>query len=140
MEEKKEKTMQEKINRRSQILWAVSHMLIVFGGLWASTQIWSATPYYDLRSDEYMDDPAIPYNERDNATYTFTDQWLEEKWTRLMWYCVPGYILFAVGFVLSYSRDWLINEKEVHKTFCKGSGEPKYCSECGLKLSELEKK
>ena len=140
MEEKKEKTMQEKLRMRAQALWALGICLIVIGGLWMDVQLSSIIPYNELRSDEYMNDPTIPYNERDNATYTFTDQWLKDTYWRLAWYAIPGGVLFAIGVALYSCKDWIINGKEVHKTLCKGDGEARYCSECGLKLSELEKK
>jgi hypothetical protein len=140
MEEKKEKTMQEKMNQRIKLLGACSLLLIVLGGAFALAQASAVSTYWDLRSDDYMDDPTMPFNERENATYTFTDQWLKDTYWRLIWYAVPGLIMYLVGIVVFYTRDLVVNEKEIHKTFCKGEGEKKYCPECGLKLSRLEKK
>jgi len=144
---KKEKTVQEKWNERDRALAIIALGLILIGALWAMASMAEPSVYMKLRSDDYMNDPTIPFNERDNATYTFTDEWLSEKYNRLMWWVVPGAILLVCGYAMVYLPGLVgINEKTIHKEFCKipekfEDEHPtwRYCPECGLKLSRLEK-
>ncbi len=143
----REKTIQEKWNQRQKGLAIGALGLILIGAMWAIACMAEPSVLMKLRSDDYMDDPTIPFNERDNATYTFTDEWLSERYDRLIWWCVPGVILLACGYAMVYLPGLAgINEKTIHKEFCKmpelfETEHPtwRYCPECGLKLSRLEK-
>lgn len=139
MDEKKtEKTMAQKMRLRNELVTAMGLGLMLLGAMWVVVTMAEPNVYLKLRSDEYMDDPTIPYNERDNATYTFTDDWFSETHNRLIWWSVPGIIIFALGVIPFYMGDLMFRDTEIHKQCCKG-GEARYCPECGLKLSRLEK-
>lgn len=138
MTEKKQMTMQQKLNWRRRVVAICGFALYLTGAIFAVAQLAGTNSYYELRSDEYMNDPTIPYNERGNATYTFTDEWLSDTYDRLLWYVVPWLILFAIGGVMVLGTPYMMmKEEEVHKNFCKG-GEARYCPECGLELSKLK--
>ncbi len=147
----REKTTQEKWDRRNNGLAIAGLVLILVGVFWATVCMAEPSMYQKLRSDDYMDDPTIPFNERDNATYTFTDEWLSEQYNRLIWWVMPGAILIACGYAMVYLPGLIgIDEKTIHKEFCRqwqnekyssedGPKDMTYCPECGLKLSRLEK-
>ena len=145
-EGKTEKSELEKCLMRKRIVLMFAVVAIMIGGMLAIFAIGAAQTFFELRSDDYMNDPAIPYNERDNATYTFTDEWLSDKYNLLMWVAVPSVILYVVGCGLLFLGDGVMSDQSVHKAYCKKwESEPlsmhfKFCPECGLKLSRLEKK
>ena len=145
--EKEEKNELEKCLMRKRIMVMVGFVAIIVGGCLAVAALGASAPFYELRGDEYMDDPTIPFNERDNATYTFTDEWLSDRYNLLMWVAMPGLVLYVVGIGVLFLGDGVMSDRSVHKAYCKittryGDTYPtwKYCPECGLKLSRLEKK
>ena len=148
--EKEEKSELEKCIVRRKIVAAIGLCVLMLGAIFALTVIGAAQTFFDLRSDDYMNDPSIPYNERDNASYTFTDEWLSDRYNTLIWWAVPGLLMIAIAYVILISSDIVMDDKQVHKAYCKkwedgdNPNEPKlgfkYCPSCGLKLSRLEKK
>ena len=147
---KKEKTGKSELEKcilRKRVVLVLAFAAIVIGGMLAIYAMGAAQSFFELRSDDYMNDPTIPFNERDNATYTFTDEWLSDRYNHLMWVAMPGLVLYVVGVGVLFLGDAIISDQSVHKAYCKitaryGDTYPswKYCPECGLKLSKLEKK
>ena len=149
--EKEEKSELEKCILRKRVVWVLAFVAIVIGGMLAIYAMGTAQTFFELRSDDYMNDPSIPFNERDNATYTFTDEWLSERYNYLMWVAMPGLVLYLVGVGVLFLGDGVMSYQSVHKAYCRqwqnekfagndGLEDMKYCPECGLKLSQLEKK
>ena len=140
MSDKKEKlTFIERARKRVAMVEIVGLGIFIVGMMGVMLMIHGATVYHELRGDEYMDDPSMPFDERTNATYTFTDDWLKDKYYRsMLWAVIPG-VIGGAGYAVAIGGVSILNLKETHKEFCRGQGKDRYCSECGLKLSKLEK-
>jgi len=137
MAEKKD--FREQVKVRKSVAGLCGLLILALGAivvLWASFQM---SFYSELLSDDHMTDPAIPYNELENATYTFENEWLMEKVDGSLFILLFGAMLFVPGYIIFVFAESLFGDKMMHREFCKGSSEGKYCPECGLKLSRLEK-
>ena len=142
--EKKERSVQEKINDRSRSAVIVALALVLIGVMCAIGPIAESGVYQKLRSDDYMNDPAIPFNERSEANYTFTDDFLKDTRDRLMFWAIPGVVMLAIGYAVMILSDYPLSRKEMHKELCKKTDIYtnygfKYCPDCGIRMSRLDK-
>lgn len=98
--------------------------------------------FQELINDEYMTNPAMPYNEYENATYTYSAKWLADEVTKSVLWIIPGMICIAVGYAVLLSGDLFLSKKMLHKSFCKKVYDKSqtYCGDCGIKLSLTKKK
>ena len=109
-----------------------------------------------LMTEEYMQDPTIPYNEKDNASFVLTPDNIDAIYKDVQNFLIAGGIILISGVAVAGSLMVVTpSKKERHKLVCPGvvniavdlkrekafsSIEPEYCPMCGLKLSLLDKK
>lgn len=133
MEERK------RLKRNRGVIALVAFVLLILGAFGVLHAANSAAVYMALIDEDHMTDPGIPYRDLENATYTYDRQYLEEQvenTNNLMLICV---IPVFIGTGVFYTLLAMPNGKDDHRRFCDGTSEKKYCPECGLKLSRLEK-
>lgn len=105
---------------------------LLFGGL--ATQ----TIYDVLQSDEYLTDDGLPYRDMNNATYTYPSSELDRLGEGATWQIYGGAMLLGSTIAIVGAMIYALPpKKDEHQLRCKGTGEWKYCPECGLKLSKL---
>ena len=95
--------------------------------------------------EDYMLDPSIPYNERENASYIMTPDDIKSIISECGDFVIAGAVIAGMGIAtLACVVTLSPNKKEMHKLVCKklhaNDTTSLYCRECGLKLSLLDKK
>ena len=107
-------------------------------------------------NEDYMVDPSIPYNERNNASYIMTPDDFELIIDECTDFLIIGAVIAGIGIaVLACVCAIAPSKKERHKLVCPhvvsiavdlkrekafSSIEAEYCISCGLKLSLLDDK
>jgi len=93
-----------------------------------------------LPDNEHITDQDLPIKDVKNATYTWTSEEIEHSQDQAMGLFYAGGVIGIVGGAIMYTAVILEPSKtKIHEIGCKGDGDKKYCSECGLKLSRLVK-
>lgn len=90
-----------------------------------------------MMDEDHITDKGIAIRDKNNATYTWTHHEFDEQSQAGFCAVFAGGASLAVAFALAFASP---SKKQLHKLGCKGSDEWKYCPECGIKMSELEKK
>ena len=102
--------------------------------------------YSNLLQDKYMNDPTIPYNEFENATYTISAKEIKDIISDQFWYLGIGAALVGMAYVGVMAIGAVTpNQKELHINNCEytvntDEMDITHCPTCGLKLSLLDKK
>jgi hypothetical protein len=135
--EKKSYGKRMKNARDAMTVFGLSFLLIAAVAVFYSLGV--AQSVVDMADEDHMTDPGIPYRDLDNATYTYDREWIESKADSMITYFLWVFVPLVGGLVLFYASILMPSDKDYHKSECKGAGEAKYCSECGLKLSRLER-
>jgi len=136
----KKKTEFEKMLVRKKIIAAFIIGFLVVGYSLMMFIFGVSSIVTNMGLDEHMTDPTIPYNERDNSTYTFTGDWIVDRVYDMIYIGVFAASLLAVGYAMIITSDALMSRRQVHKLFCDYSGKTKYCPNCGIEMSLLKKK
>ena len=90
--------------------------------------------------NEHITDQNLPIKDVKNATYTWTSEEIKHSEDQAMGLFYAGGVTAIVGVAIMYTAVIIEPSKtKIHEIGCKGDGDKKYCSECGLKLSRLEK-
>ena len=134
-----EKSFKDEIRARKRAAGIIVIALLLIGAVIALFGAIQSGVITGIASEDHMTDPTIPYNELENATFTIDAEWVKEKQQEALYIVILGALLVAPGYVGLILVDALAGDKRMHQEFCKGAGEQKYCSECGLKLSRLKK-
>ena len=119
-------------------------LMVVFGAVAVLAPMLAIAPIAQLADDEHMTDDGIAYRDLANATYTYTAEELldmaQSGQTPILigaGVLVSSYLMFIILGLLTPSTT------KDHKRYCDIDPtdmiDAKYCSECGLKLSELDK-
>lgn len=137
-----EKGLKKYKAKRENVIFLVVYCFL-FAGLGALVFLGGvneATMYQALKSDKYLTDDGLPYRDMANATYTYPAAEIDKLAESSNWMMAFGALVFAASIIILFAILWIAPEKkEIHMMLCKGQGEKEYCSECGLKLSKLEK-
>ena len=147
MEEKKEedpkelmRTRTESYKRREKAIMTVAIMTLVVGYAMFIVANLQADGYENMKSYDHLTDDGIAYRDLDNATFTWTSEELDKLHDDTYYVQWLGGSIIGIGLAILFAGMILIpSDKKTHKIQCDGSGEKKYCPECGLKLSRLEK-
>ena len=134
----------EVMAKRRTVGLVVVAAMVVLGAIAILAPILAYGPILQLVDDEHMTDDGIAYRDLDNATYTYTAEELLDMVRSGQSLTVLGagivassYIAFIIVGALTPSKT------KDHKRYCDIDPtdmiDAKYCSECGLKLSELDK-
>ena len=151
---KEEKTVQEKIaawreENSKTISWigTIGLATIVVGFAFSLIGGLSADMYLQFQDDEYLTDDGIAYRDMGNATYTYPVSEFNDRYMDYRLWLYGGIAVMSVGMALVFGMLFVLpSNTESHRIYCKKwESEPvsmhfKYCPECGLKLSRLEKK
>jgi hypothetical protein len=143
MDEKKTREEHERLKKREKMAVAASVGILLVGALIVILVLVSGPTYLTMMDTDHLTDDGISVRDLENATYTWTADEIKEKHDAQGKILLVGNVIVAIGIVAFYTTA-LINPanttKNAHKIYCDGSGEKKYCPECGLKLSELDSK
>ena len=148
MDKKEERARMKRTRLGIGSIALVLLLLGAFGMLWTAT---TSTVYADLVNEDHMTDSGIAYRDLDNATYTYDREYIENKVDDLANLMLLSIIPLFVGMAIFYVMIVMPDERDEHRLFCRqwqnekfagndGLEDMKYCPECGLKLSRLEKK
>ena len=149
MAEEKNKIELENLKKKMDLVGFIGLALVVVGGaiaLWALMMPLSAM----LPDNDHITDKGMPVRDLDNATYTWTAEEFEKILDRQSDWFVAGLIFLVPGIALFYAMISIApSEKKLHLIGCKKAKDyqfcpeygaaNKYCPECGLKLSRLER-
>lgn len=139
---KEEKHWKKYKNKRNNAILMVAYCML-FAVLGAAVLMGGLTQkgmYNALKDDEYLTDDGLPYRDMANATYTYPASEIDEMAEDGNWSIALGIIILAACAIIVLVVVCIMPEKkEIHSMLCNGNGEKEFCSECGLKLSELEK-
>lgn len=125
---------------RNRVAIAMVSLVLLFLGVMGVLSCANATSVYlGLIDEEHMTDSGIAYRDLENATYTYDRNYLEEQIDNVRVLTVLSAVPLMVGLGIFYAMMAMPNGKDDHRRFCDGTSEKKYCPECGLKLSRLEK-
>jgi len=154
MDEKKEliREMRESMKKAEKVVAFGVVALMVVGCMILLYAAFVSVAYVNIMSDDHMTDDGIAYRDLDNATYTWSGSEITEMMEDNTWVLAVGAALIGMGYVAMlvyaalmpsgtkshtiYCRQWQ-NEQFAGKD---GLEDMKYCPECGLKLSKLDKK
>ena len=132
-EKETEKEVLWKQKKRTEALFLIliglGVVLIVFGMI-SGMNVW-------LIDDDHITDPSMPISEKDNVTYTWTTEELRSQFEKSYPLMFVGLGMFFAGYAVQFVT---IGDKKFHRVHCPPiEGPDKYCSECGLRLSRLER-
>jgi len=139
------KESMEKKRKISGLIAIVGFYALVIGFGILIMGLFSAQSLDRWLDEEHMSDPSMPYNEFENATYTITPNDLDELLVMSQDMAVIGVVFLGLGVAIIGTMMAVVpSKKEQHKLLCSVTVREHetdlYCSECGLKLSLLEKK
>ena len=134
----------ETMKKRESIGMGIAVGLLLIGVAFVFASVLHSGFATQVMNEDHLTDDGIAYRDMDNATYTWTTEELRDKLDDSVWLlafgaglAVSGYVMFIVVGILTPSK------KKDHKRYCEVDAaileKSKYCSECGLKLSLLEK-
>ena len=135
--EAKKKEEVEKLRMRGKNIELTALCIMLAGGLGLLVAMFMGQGYVDLVSDDHITDQDMPVRDLENATYTYTADELLSRFQHVLPLLVASMTAFASGGIMLAVTG--PSEANFHKLHC-GEGDQKYCPECGLKLSRLEKK
>jgi len=126
----------ERISRNKKLVDVTALIVMMVGVALMFSTLPMLFTISDMVKTDHLTNPSIPAKDLDNATYTYTAHELL-KMANLPIYILFGGVAFMFGgMIMAYVNP---SDKDIHIVKCKGTGEQKYCSECGLKLSRLKK-
>ena len=151
MDEKKEpiREMREKMKKAEKVVSFGVVALLVVGCMILLYAAFASVAYINIMTDDHMTDDGIAYRDLENATYTWSGSEITEMMEDNTWVMAIGAALAGMGYVAMLVMAALIpSDTKSHAIYCKQWETPedpdeakfKYCPECGLKLSRLEKK
>ena len=129
----------DEMKKRKKAIASVGVILLVLGGAITIVAALPLMVYPSMLDEEHLTDDSLPMRDEANATYTYDYQWFQDQIDNAGWYVAAGFIPFVVGYALLIVSGAFTSETKLHRMHCDGKGETKYCSECGLKLSRLER-
>ena len=135
--EKEYSEIVEKELKKKNVMEATFLVLLVLGVFVVLLGLFfNPIPTTDI---DHLTDPSIAVRDLDNATYTWTADEITTSAKN------KAYVVFlGVGLIMAaYPLIFLTTgDREFHKRYCEpvDPSSSKYCPECGLKLSRLEKK
>lgn len=137
MTEESKKEMREQERSRKKHIAIGALVLMLIGVAIALVGIVFTQPY--IEDVDHMTDPSIAVRDIDNATYTWSAAELKDLRMDRLVIVVVGALFVAAGYPLFILSP---DDKYLHKMYCEIIEENnfKYCPECGLKLSRLERK
>ncbi len=135
----KDREMLEKVQKNKKLLGAAGMILIVIGGAIVLIAALPLGIYPEMMDEEHITDDSIPIRDMDNVTYTYEKEWFDQKEEDARYYVLAGCIPVAAGYALLLATGAFVDDRKNHRMHCDGTGEKRYCPECGLKLSRLEK-
>lgn len=142
MDEKKTREEHERLKKRENLAEVVSMVILLVGVIVVVLGALSGPTYLTMMDTDHLTDDGIAVRDLENATYTWTADELKEKHDAQGKILLVGAVIGAIGIVMFYTVA-AINPanttKKAHKIYCDGTGEKKYCPECGEKMSELNK-
>lgn len=150
MDEKKIAEYRKNMKKREGLVGALLIGCLIVGAGVLFYGMWAQNVWGQVVDEDHMTDPSIPYNERENATYTWSSEDILEKVTDLNMIYYAGGVLIAVGYAGALTFAALSpDKKKDHLRYCANLApykipgweniEIKYCPECGLELKKLEK-
>ena len=140
MTQKEELSALEKVRKNTRYLAIGLLCVLLFGAMLLFFGMINTIAYQNMKDPTHFSDPNIKYSDMKNASFTWTRQEINSEMQVWAYLGIFGGGLVAGGYVLALVFP---SEKDFHKLGCKEIqeyGNIKYCPECGLKLSELEKK
>jgi len=139
MTEDKGKVELEKVKKNARIVGMAGLVILLVGLVVLFMAIFTMFDKM-IPDNEHITDQDLPVRDIENATYTWTADEFEDMVNEKMSFLIIGGAIAAVGMAIFYSAAIIEPSSiKLHKIGCKGEGEKKYCSECGLKLSRLER-
>ena len=140
-EEKMDSGQVKRLRKRRNYVEFVGLCVGLIGGMVLMVSALEASSYNDLEyKNKYLTNPDLPISEWGNATWTISHKQIHDEAAGFILYAVVGGVVLVGGFGLAMGGLISPSFKELHLMGCKGNEEPKYCPECGLKLSELKEK
>jgi hypothetical protein len=139
MTEDKGKVELEKVKKNARIVGGVGLIVLLVGLVVLFMAIFTMFDKM-IPDNEHITDQDLPVRDIKNATYTWTADEIKDMVDEKTGFLVMGGAIAAVGMGIFYSAAVIEPSSiKMHKIGCAGQGEKKYCPECGLKLSRLER-
>ena len=137
MEEKKNEGIAKQQRKRATAI-AIACLCLIGTGVALVLVGAMHTSVYPADFD-HITDKSLAVRDIENATYTWTAEEIDEQADKGLAIMIIGGLFAAAGYPLLFV---VPRETELHKMYCEIEeyGPCKYCPECGLKLSRLEKK
>jgi hypothetical protein len=133
----KNEEMEKLVSRKKAQTWVCIVVLAAGIASVLASVVFIMLEPLSLMDRDHITDQDMPIRDYDNVTYTWSAEELADRAERGTPLLLIGLGMFLAGYAFLFV---LIDDKQVHRLHCTGDGEWKYCPECGLKLSRLEKK
>jgi hypothetical protein len=139
MTEDKGKVELEKVKKAANTIAVIGGTIVLLGLVILFVGLIQMNTWM-FPDNEHITDQNLPIKDVKNATYTWTSEEIKHSEDQPMGLFYVGGVIAVVGAAIMYTAVIIEPSKtKIHEIGCKGDGDKKYCSECGLKLSRLKK-